>query len=72
MPRNLFEQFFSTREQRNQNAPPIVAAASSADVSMQLQPIDQFDSAVMLQCQPIGERADSGFFSFGKATDREQ
>ena len=39
---------------------------------MQLQPVDQFDRAVMLQRQPIGERADGGLFSFGKAPDREQ
>src|SRR5439155_9306809 len=53
VPRHLFQQLFSARQQPHQDTPAVVPAAAAAHVTVSLQPVDQFDGAVMLQRQAI-------------------
>src|SRR5712664_4410796 len=70
--RHLLEQLLSSRKQRHQDAPAIIPVAAPAHVAMGLQPVDQFDRAVMLQRQPVRQGPDGSFFTFRKAANRQQ
>ncbi len=39
---------------------------------MYLQPVDQLHGAVMLQCQPVGNRPNRGLHAFGKPPKCQQ
>jgi hypothetical protein len=49
VPCDLFEQFFTARQQGYQYAPAVVTVAVPAHVAVCLQPVDEFDGAVMFQ-----------------------
>src|SRR5712692_7929012 len=70
--RHLLEQLLSPRQQRHQDAPAIVPVAAPAHVAVGLQPVDQFDRAVMLQRQSVRQRADRRFHAFGEPAKRQQ
>src|SRR5712664_1301458 len=70
--RHLLEQFLSPRQKRYQDAPAVVPASAPAHVTVGLQPVDQFNRAVMLQRQPLRQGPDGSFFAFGKTADRQQ
>ena len=68
----FLENTLTSRKQRNQNAPAIIAAPGTPCVSVHLQAVDELHSAVMLQCQALGKRADGGFFALAKAANHQQ
>src|SRR5216683_2023386 len=70
--RHLLEQFLSPRQKRYQDAPAVVPAAAPAHVAMGLQPVDQFDRAVMLQRQPFRQCADRRLHAFREPAKRQQ
>jgi hypothetical protein len=72
MPCDLLKHSLAARKKRNQNAAPVVAAAIPPDVTMRLQPIDQFHCAVMFERQPLGDRSHRGFFALRQPADREK
>ena len=66
---DLLENSFAAREQRDQNTATVVAAPSATDIAVQLQAVDQFDDAVMLEGHTFCERPNSGFFIVWHAAD---
>src|SRR5467141_2218144 len=70
--RHLLEQLLSPRQKRHQDAPAVVPAAAPAHVAMGLQPVDQLHGAVMLQRQPVRQRADRRFWALGEPAQRQQ
>src|SRR5467141_600916 len=49
---------------RHLDAPAVIPAAAPAHVAVGLQSVDEFDRAVMLQRQPVRQRADRRFWAF--------
>jgi hypothetical protein len=72
VPRDFLEKLFSPREKHNKDAPAVVAAAVAAYQPVLLQPVDQFDDAVVLQRQAIGQGTDGGLGLLGQAPNRQQ
>jgi len=67
-----FHPFGPSRQQFHQDRSPVAVLLVSAHVPMLLQPVDQFDCAVVLQHQPLRQRLDSGLRAFREAADRKQ
>src|SRR5467141_3788603 len=70
--RHLLEQLLSPRQKRHQDAPAVVPAAAPAHVAMGLQPVDQLHGAVMLQRQPVRQRANRRLCAFREPAKRQQ
>src|SRR6267143_946180 len=72
VPRHQLEQLLAARQQGYQYAPAVVTVAAPAHVAVRLQPVDEFDGAVMFQRQPVRQGPDGSLFAFGKAADGQQ
>src|SRR6267143_4397676 len=72
VPRHQVEQLLAARQQGYQYAPAVVTVAAPAHVAVRLQPVDEFDGAVMFQRQPVRQGPDGSLFAFGKAADGQQ
>jgi glutamine cyclotransferase len=69
---HFLEDALTSREQRNQDAAAVIAAAGAANVSVHLQAVDELHGAVVLQCQAVGKLANGRFFALAKAPDHQQ
>jgi hypothetical protein len=70
--RDLFEQALAARQERDEDAATVVAAASAADVAMSLETVNEFDGAVVFQGEPLGERLNGGFTAFGQTANGKE
>src|SRR2546428_24074 len=70
--RYLFEQFFSARQQRHQDLPAVVPVSAPAHVAVSLQPVDQLHGAMMLQRQPVRQRANRRFLTLRESAKSQQ
>jgi hypothetical protein len=66
---DLFEDTFAARQQRDQNAATVVAAAGATDVTVHLKAVNELDGAVMPEGHTLGEGPDGGFFIFWHTAD---
>lgn len=69
---DLLEEAFASREQGNQYTAAIVTAAATAHVAARLKTVDEFDGAVVLESEALGERLDGGFAALWKTADSEK
>src|SRR5437879_5914635 len=57
---------------RAQDAPAVIPVAAPAHGAMDLQPVDQFHGAVMLQRQPVRQRTNRRFLALREPAQRQQ
>src|ERR1700728_1409265 len=69
---HVFQHALSAREQGNQHAAAIVAAASPPDVPVGFEPVDQFYDTVVFERETLGKSADGGFFTLGETAYHQQ
>ena len=68
----LAQQLRPARGDRDLSAAAIIGGALAAHEAADLEPVQQLDDRVVLQCEVIGERLDAGLDTFGEAAQREQ
>src|SRR5580704_2825375 len=66
---HLFEQFFATRQELDEDLAAVFAAWGAFDVGVAFHAIDEFDGAVMAERKAIGKCADGGWLSWRKAAN---
>ena len=67
-----FNQLFTAEKQFHQDASAVLPALTSAQISVHLQPIDQFHCAVVLQQEALRECLNGRFRAFREAANRKQ
>jgi len=72
MPRYLLQQFFPTRQERDENAAAIIAAAAAAHIAVSFETVDELDGTMMLEREPVGKNADGGFLALREAANGQQ
>jgi hypothetical protein len=70
--RHLFQHSLPSRLQRDQHAAPIITPARPFHVPVRLHPVNQFDNAVVFQCETLRQGADGGFFALREPTYHQQ
>lgn len=70
--RKLLDQSGSTTRERQQDLAAIGAAAHALQQTVKLQAVHQFDGAVMLDLQPLRERAHGGLLRARQTSNRQE
>lgn len=68
----MFKEAFPAREQRDKHLAAVLAVASTDNVSIGLQAVDQLDCAMVPKEKLFGEGADGGRLPRGKPANRQE
>ena len=72
LPRDLFERALASRRQGHEHPPAIFFAPVSVDISVRLEPVDQFNGAVMSEKETLRKPPDGGFLATIQAADGQK
>src|SRR5579871_4865791 len=56
LPSHVLQHSLPSRQQRHNHIPPVIPAASPSHIPVRLEPVHEFHSAVMFQCEPVRQR----------------
>src|SRR6202012_4715944 len=70
--RDLLKEAIATRQERDENAAAVVTASSASHVAIRFQAVNQFDGAVVLEGEALGECLDSGLAPYREAANGKQ
>lgn len=69
---HLREHALSSWQERHQHASPVVPAPRAPYVSVGLEPVDQFNHAVVFESKALCQGPDGGLLAFRKPSDGQQ